>query len=206
LLVDELASRVAAMPRHRRLRVAVDGAPAARPEDLAEALVGPLRALGRDATRVSARDFLRPASLRFEFGRYDADAFYDDTLDAGGLAREVLMPLEPGGTGLILPSLWDPVRDRATRAPYVPVPPGGVILLDGALLLGRGLPFDLIIHLSLSAAALARGTAAEDAWTLPAYARYEDEAQPTRTADIVVKMDDPRHPALVTGLGLRWGV
>jgi hypothetical protein len=200
LLVDELASRVAEMPRDRWLRVAIDGAPPARPGDLGDALVRPLRALGRAATRVSGRDFMRPASVRYEFGRYDPDVFYDDALDAGGLIREVLAPLGPGGTGSVLPSLWDPVRDRATRAGYVAVPAGGVVLLDGALLLGRGLPFDLTIHLSLSAAALARGTAAEDAWTLPAYARYEAEAQPGRTADIVVKMDDPRHPALVVAL------
>src|SRR5487761_741059 len=102
LLVDELASRVAEMPRDRWLRVAIDGAPPARPGDLGDALVGPLRALGRDATRVSARDFLRPASVRYEFGRYDPDVFYDDTLDTGGLIREVLAPLEAGGAGLVL--------------------------------------------------------------------------------------------------------
>jgi hypothetical protein len=197
LLVEELAHRVAAMPRDRWLRVAVDGAPAARPAELADALLVPLRALGRDVVRVSAGDFLRPASLRYEFGRYDPDAFYSDALDVGGLSREVLTPLEPGGTGLVLSSLWDPIRDRATRAPYVPVAPGGVLVLDGALLLGRGLPFELTVHLSLSAAALARRTPAADAWTLPAFARYEDEVKPGGVADVVVKVDDPRHPALV---------
>jgi hypothetical protein len=35
-------------------------------------------------------------------------------------------------------------------------------------------------------------------WTLPAYARYEREADPLRTADVVLKMDDPGHPALIT--------
>jgi len=53
------------------------------------------------------------------------------------------------------------------------------------------------VHLSLSAAALARRTPAADAWTLPAFARYEDEVRPGVVADVVVKVDDPRHPALV---------
>jgi len=71
-----------------------------------------------------------------------------------------------------------------------------VLLVDGCLLLGRGLPFDLTIHLRLSTAALARRTPADEQWTLPAYARYEAEAGPGRAADLVVRLDDPRHPAI----------
>ncbi|MFC7648913.1 uridine kinase [Streptosporangium lutulentum] len=147
---------------------------------------------------MSSTDFLRPASLRFEHGRTDPDAFYTDWLDAGALTREVLGPLEPGRSGKVLPTLWDSVVDRATRAPYVTLPEGGVLLLDGALLLGQGLPFDLAVHLSLSSGALARRTAEEWRWTLPAYTRYEEEAAPASVADVVVRVDDPRHPAVVT--------
>lgn len=197
-LVEELCERIAAAPGGQWLRVAIDGAPAAEPGALADALVGPVRARGREVVRVSAWDFLRPASLRYEFGRYDPDVFYDDWLDTGGLLREALAPLDPGGTGKVLPRLWDRDRDRAARARYVDVPDGGVLLLDGALLLGRRLPFDLTVHLALSPAALARRTGGDEAWTLPAYARYEEEAAPLRTADVVVKVDDPRHPALLT--------
>lgn len=197
VLVAELAGRMLAGPRDRWLRVALDGAPVARPQDLADALAEPLRVGGRSVLRVSARDFLRPASLRYEFGREDPDAYYDDWLDAGGLHREVLAPLGPGGTGKALPSLWDSEHDRATRARYVAVPPGGILLLDGTLLLGRGLPFDLTVHLHLSPAALARRTEDAQAWTLPAYHRYDQDVRPQQAADIAVKVDDPRHPALI---------
>ncbi|MEV4670695.1 uridine kinase [Actinomadura geliboluensis] len=197
-VVTELSERIAAAGRGSRLRVAVDGAPPAAPWDLADALAAPLRALGRDVVRVSARGFLRPASLRYEFGRDDPDAFYDEWLDVNGLVREVLAPLEPGGTGRVLPSLWDAERDRATRARYVDVQPGGVCLLDGSLLLGRGLPLELTVHLTLSAGALARRTPDDRMWTLPAYARYDAEVDPVRTADVVLKVDDPEHPALIT--------
>jgi hypothetical protein len=197
LLVEELADRIAALSGASWLRVAIDGAPPARPGDLADALVDPLRLRGREVLRVSAGDFLRPASLRFEYGRDDPDAFYTDWLDEGGLVREVLAPLEPGGSGRVLPALWDSTADRATRTSYVTLAPGGVLLLDGALLLGRGLPFDHAVHLSMTRGALARRTDPEEEWTLPAYARYEDEAQPAWTADVVVRVDDPKHPALV---------
>ncbi|GAA3008109.1 uridine kinase [Streptosporangium longisporum] len=196
-LVEELADRVAARPRGEWVRVALDGAPAARPGDLADALAGPLRIRGREVFRVSAADFLRPASLRFEFGRTDPDSFYTDWFDHGGLTREVLGPLDAGGSGKVLPTLWNSVTDRATRASYVTVPAGGVLLLDGPLLLGRGLPFELTVHLRLSPGALARRTPDDERWTLPAYARYEEEVGPAEIADVVVRVDDPRHPALV---------
>jgi hypothetical protein len=198
LLVEEVADRIAALEAGPWLRVAVDGAPAARPGAFADALVDPLRVRGRPVVRVSAWDFLRPASVRLEHGHRDVYAYYEGWLDEGGLRREVLDRVDPdGGTGRVLPSLWDAAADRATRAPYVDVPPGGVVLLDGFLLLGRWLPFELTVHLSLSAPALARRTPPEEHWTLPAYARYEAEAAPTETADVVARVDDPRHPALV---------
>ncbi|MBP2477779.1 hypothetical protein JOF53_006651 [Crossiella equi] len=199
VLVTELADRVAALPPDRRLRLAVDGANAARPGELADALVEPLRVRGRQVLRVRAADFLKPASLRLEHGRRDPDSFYLNWLDAGALRREVLDPAAPDGTGEVLPSLWNPVTDRATRAGRVPLPPGGVVLLDGALLMGQGLPLDLTVHLRLSEAALARRTPEEEHWTLPAYRRYAEEVGPDGLADVVVRVDDPRHPALVEG-------
>jgi hypothetical protein len=196
-LVAELADRIAGTPGRRWLRVAVDGAPAAQPDELADALVPALRERGRAALHVAAGYFLRPASLRFERGRTDPDVYYEDWLDVAGLAREVLDPLGAGGTGRVLPTLWDPAADRATRASYVDVPPGGVLLLSGSLLLGIGLPLDLAVHLELSAPALARRTPRAEQWTLPAYARYADEVAPAEFADVVVRADDPRHPAVV---------
>ena len=200
-LADTLAERVHALPLPEggRLRVAVDGAPAAEPGGLAEAVAALLRLLGRPVVRVSAADYLRPASLRLEYGHQDADAYFNGWLDANALFREVFHPLEPGGSGLVLPALWDARADRAVRAQPVPLPPGGVLLLDGPLLLGRWLPLDLTVHLRLSPAALERRTPPDERWTLPAFARYEAETLPTDAADLVVRADDPRRPALVVG-------
>lgn len=211
-LVDELADRIAAAPATPWTRVIIDGGPApwhdtsapqpggepfAGAANLADALVAPLRVRGREVMRVSAGDFLRPASLRLEFGRTNPDVFYDAWLDIGALIREVLGPLAPGGSGRVLPGLWNRAADRAFRRPYVTLPPGGVLLLDGALLLGRGLPYELAVHLWLSRGALARRTPEAERWTLPAYARYEEEVVPARVADIAVRADDPARPALV---------
>lgn len=197
-LAEHLAGRGAdAGAAGGRLRVAIDGAPAADPAGLADALVDPLRVHGRPALHISTDDFLRPASLRLELGRTNPDAFYAGWVDEAGLRREVLDPSAPGGTGRILPSLWNPDTDRASRAPYQLLPAGGVVLVSGALLLGAGLSFDVTVHLELSAAALARRTAPEQQWTLPAFARYDDEVDPGGLADVVVRLDDPRRPAVV---------
>jgi hypothetical protein len=194
-LVEELADRLAGSGGPTR--VAVDGAPAARPEALADALVDPLRLRGRPAVRVRTDDFLRPASLRFELGRTNPDSFYTAWVDEAGLRREVLDPAGPGGTGKIITRLWNAETDRATREPYADLPTGAVVIVSGALLLGAGLPFDLSVHLELSPAALARRTGPAEAWTLPAYARYADEVDPASFADVVVRMDHPARPALV---------
>jgi len=196
-LVSELADRIAAHAPERRLAVAVDGPAAAAPGRLAGALVDPLRVRGRAARHVPAEGFLRPASLRLELGRTNPDSFYERWLDEPALRREVLERL---AGGRVLPSLWDPVTDRATRAEYVDVPPGGVVLVSGALLLGASLVFDLAVHLWLSPAARRRRTPPEQRWTLPAFDRYDREVTPWAVADVVVRADDPARPAVVDHL------
>ena len=197
LLVEQVADAVERLPGDRRVAVALDGAPPTATGELAERLVGELNLRGRAAVHVSALDYLRPASLRLELGREDPDLFYTEWLDLKAIEREVLGPIGPGGNGRVLPRLWDAQADRAYRAQYVQLGPGGVVLLEGSFLIGAGLALDLTVHLSMSAAALARRTAPELGWTLPAYRRYEQEADPLQYADIAVRCDDPRHPALV---------
>ncbi|GIG22947.1 uridine kinase [Cellulomonas chitinilytica] len=193
-LVAHVVERVLAVPG--RCRVVVDGAAVLRPADLADALVGPLRAAGRAVARVHADDFLRPASLRWEHGRRDADAYLEDRLDEAALRREVLDPF--AAEGRYLPSLWDAVADRATRAGYETAPAGSVLVVDGELLLGRGLDVDVAVHLAVRPATLARLLPEEERWLLPAFARYADEVAPEAVADVVVRVDDPRRPALVS--------
>ncbi|WP_046502680.1 nucleoside/nucleotide kinase family protein [Streptomyces odonnellii] len=177
------------------LRVAIDGAPAAGTAGPAEALAGALRLRGRSVLVVGTDGFLRPASLRYEYGREDPEAYYSGWFDTGALWREVFGPLEPGGSGRVLPDLWDPATDRATRSPHRELAPGGVLVLHGPLLLGHWFPFDLAVHLRLSPGALRRRTDGGELWTLPAFERYEAEVDPAAAADVVVRADDPRHPA-----------
>jgi hypothetical protein len=188
-LIERLADWIAALPG--TVRVAVDGAPGAEPHSLAEALVDPLRVRGRAAVPIPAELFWRDASLRLEYGRQDVES-YPDWLDAAALKREVLDPVVADGS--FLPSLRDPATNRSTREPRRPAPAGTVLVVSGAFLLGRGLPFDRTVHLALSAGALARRTPEAEQWALPALERNEEDA--ASQADVLVKLDDPRHPAV----------
>lgn len=190
-----MAARLDREPGIRR--VAIDGCPAADPGGFAEALLEPLRALGRPAAHVRAEHFWRDASLRLEYGREDVES-YLTWLDAAALRREVLEPIVSAGT--YLPSLRDPETNRATRAATVEAEAGTVLLVSGPLLLNlyewQPLPFDVSVHLTLSPAARARRTPEAGQWTLEAFAQYDEQREPIAAADVLIKLDDPRHPAV----------
>jgi hypothetical protein len=175
------------------VRVALDGPSIAEPAALAEGLLEPLRALGRPAIHLRAPSFWRDASVRLEFGRQDAASFAG-WLDADAVRREVLEPIVT--TGSYLPSLRDPVTNRSTREPVRTAAPRTVLIMSGELLLGRELPFDRTIHLAVSPAARKRRWPAAQAWRLPAFDDYDASVRPAATTDVVLRMDDPRHPAL----------
>jgi hypothetical protein len=175
------------------VRVAVDGPACADPDGLTAALLDPLRSRGRPVAQVRASSFWRDASLRFERGREDVDS-YLTWLDADALRREVLDAVVTSGA--YLPSLRDAVTNRSTRDAPLAVAPNLILFVSGSLLLRHGLPFDRTIHLAMSPAARARRTSPEQMWTLPAHEAYDAEVCPSECADVVIKLDDPRHPAI----------
>jgi hypothetical protein len=71
-----------------------------------------------------------------------------------------------------------------------------VLIVTGQFLLGRALPFDRAIHLAMSPAARRRHTAAAQAWTLPAFDRYDGQIAAAEHADVVIRLEDPRRPAV----------
>ncbi len=157
---------------------------------LADGLVDGLRAAGRPPVRVSAGDFLRPAGERLEHGRTDALDFRGRWLDAGALRREVL---DSGQA--YLPALWDATTDRSARAGVRPLPERSVVLVDGLFLLDHGFTADLVVHLALSPAALARR--GRPAWQVEALAAYDRDARPGQACDVLVRAEDPLRPAVL---------
>jgi hypothetical protein len=195
-----LASRLAELclvlhGSHQPLRVALDGPACADLDPPVRLLTAKLEAAGRPVANLDASMFYRDASLRLEYGRTDVESFYTGWLDTAALRREVLDALVTRGQ--YLPSLRDPVTNRSTRAAALPLAPTGVLLVRGELLLGSGLPFDLTVHAAVSRQARRRLTREDRQWTLAAFDRYDAEVDPSGTADVVIRYDDARHPALL---------
>lgn len=176
--------------------VGVDGADAAHPLGFAARAAERVRADGRPAETVSLHHYVRPASLRMEFGR-DETSYRTNWFDYSALRREVIDAVHHTGTWL--PALWDEAADRSARARRRTALPGTALFVAGPMLLGRGLPFDRTIRLDLGAAALTRGTPDEEAWTVPALLAHDGEHG--ATADYFVRWDHPDRPALRTGAG-----
>lgn len=183
-------------PGDHPLRVGFDAPGCCKTDALASAVGSSLTTLGHTTAVVAASSFYRDASLRYEYGKQDVESYYSGWLDVATLQREVLRPLGPDGDRRYLPSLRDPATNRSTREPPRELPPNGVLILHGSLLLGIGLELDVAVHFNVSRQARRRLTAADQAWTLPAYDRYDIDVDPSGVADLVVRYDDPRHPAV----------
>lgn len=160
---------------------------------LADDVARLLRAAGLAVVRASHSGFMRPRSVRFELGD-NPDAPFERWYDEAGLRRELLDPLRPGGSQRVLDALYDASTDRATRQPRRLAPPGAVAVVDGPFLLRGELAdaFDLVAHLQTSAAAIQRRGGPATSW-----GRYLDDADPATSAALVIRHDDPRHPAIV---------
>jgi hypothetical protein len=194
------------------VRVGVDGAVDSDAGQLADEVAQAVAGAGRPVARVRRADFLRPRSVRLELGADDPDAGWERWYDDSTLRREVLDSVGPGsvGPGSVgpgaaaargwLPALWDVERDRSVRAGRQAAAPGQVVVVDGPYLLRWELAdaFDLVAHLETSEAAMARRVPAEElARVSGSWRRYAEETAPAERATYLVRLEDPRHPALV---------
>lgn len=171
--------------------VGVDGAPAAGPDVLASEIVDGLRARGRAAAVVRTSDYLRPASLRLEYGRSDPESYRESWFDFAAIGREVVDAVRTHRRWL--PRLWDPVRDRSFRDEHEHATDSQIIVLAGPMLRTQALDLDLVIHLAMSEGALRRRTPDAEQWTIEPL--LDDDAY-APTADLEVRYDHPDRPAL----------
>ncbi len=184
-----IADRVGALPG--RLAVAVAGADAAEPVRFAEPVAQSLRVGGRPAAVVSLHDYIRPASLRLEYGR-DEYSYRTAWFDYAAVEREVLQSLRSRGRWL--PALWDERSDRSARAVPQAAAPDTVVFVAGPMLLGRGLSFDLTVELRLSDAALRRRIPPHDQFTVDGIARHSRDHP--EEPDLLVAWDHCDRPAI----------
>ncbi|MFE3104164.1 nucleoside/nucleotide kinase family protein [Nocardia tengchongensis] len=189
-LLELIAERAAALPGYAV--VGLDGADAAEPLTVARGAAELLRAGGRPAEVVSLHDFVRPASVRLEYDRDSEFTYRTAWFDFEAVNREVVEPLRDSGR--FLPALWNEQTDRSARARIRTAAPGTVLFLEGPMLLGRGLDFDLTVALRMSEGALRRRTDPAQGFTVDGLLEFERDR--TESADILVAWDHPDRPAV----------
>ena len=195
LLVETIIARI---PLGERALVVIDGADAAAPVEFAGRVRDRIRSGARACEVIDLHDFVRPASLRFEYSRTDELSYRTSWFDFDALGREVLAPMLPGGRDSFLPRLWDESSDRSARARLEVAAPDQVLIVAGPTLLGRIGNAAVTVHLSLSAGALRRRTPTDQQWTIDPLVEYYSNAD-TRP-DLLVRWDHPDRPALMGSL------
>ena len=154
-------------------------------------------AAGRCCT-CAPTDFLRPASVRLELGRTNPDAYYEGWVDEAGAAPGGARPGRPGRhrAGAARRSGTPPPTGPAAAATST-CRPAGSSWSAGRCCSAAGCPSTSPSTSSCRRRRWRRRTDPALRWTLPAFARYAEEVAPAGFADVVVRADDPRHPALV---------
>jgi uridine kinase len=213
-LLARLAARIAAVRRDHPVRVAVDGVDASGKTTLANALTGPLEALGRTVIRASIDGFHNPASVRRARGPDSPEGYYRDSFDHAALVRILLEPFGPGGSLRYRRAVFDFRSDSPVNARLETAAPDSILLFDGVFLLRPELrpywdfsifvraDFKTTLKRALDRDAGLFGTAHEtkaryERRYIPGQMIYLEEAHPERNASVVVDNNDPANPRIV---------
>jgi uridine kinase len=217
-LVEVVAGRVAALGPGR-LRVAVDGFTAAGKTSFAHELAAAVRRLGRPTLRAGLDDFKHPWRHAVEHGydRTSGEGYYRNAQDQAAVREQLLVPMAPGGSGLVVLCAHDPLTGVDHSATVVRAPADAVLVVDGVFAFRPGYDacWDLRVWLEVSPElSLRRGIdrdaeregAAEaervhrDRYQV-AEQVYLAEVDPRGRADLVVDNTDLARPRLVVDRG-----
>ena len=127
---DALAQAVALVPAGGRTVVAIDGVDGAGKTTFADALAERLGAAGRPVVRASIDGFHHPLAHRRAEGR-TPEAVWSRHFDYAALRHELLDPWRAGPPASFRTAVHDVVTDAVLQQEARPVPPSGVLVVDG---------------------------------------------------------------------------
>jgi uridine kinase len=213
-VVERLANLIDGATLDHPVRVAIDGLDAAGKTVLADELAASFTARGRPVIRASVDAFHRPRAERH--AREDpAEAYYRDSFDYARLRTQLLEPLGPGGNREYRRVAFDYRTDADVVSDVEVASCDAVLLFDGVFLLRRELLdcWDAKVFVSVSFDEALRRACIRDRELfgsqaevesryrrryIPGQKLYLAEADPLRTADVVVENDDPARPTLAS--------
>jgi uridine kinase len=213
-LIDNLARRISRIRRSHPVRVAIDGPDAAGKTTLAEELVAPLQARGRQVIRASVDGFHNRVGIRHKQGSTSAAGYYHDSFNYSALTNYLLAPLGPSGSRQYFSAIFDHRTDSAVQTPMRVAEVNAILLFDGVFLLRPALieqwDFTIFVETDFEttlARALQRdadlfGSVEEvrkryEQRYIPGQRLYYDECRPKEHADIIVDNNDPKNPVVI---------
>lgn len=217
-LLEYLAGRIAEIKRPHPIRIALDGPDAAGKTTLAEELVAPLQRCGRPVIRASIDGFHNSASIRYSRGPISPEGYYYDSFNYAALAKFLLTPLGPGGSGRYCAAVFDYRTDSAVPMETQLAEENAILLFDGVFLLRPEVAaaWDFTVFLDASfEITLARaeerdavylGSRAEvrrryEQRYIPGQKLYFAECRPRERAQVVIDNGDPSNPVIISDSG-----
>jgi uridine kinase len=220
-ILAELARQALANPA-RPLRLGITGPSAAGKTTLADALSEVIPRMGVPVYRCEMDDFHR-AGHRYRSSRQEwtGELYYREGYDYEALRDLVLVPCGPGGNRRCRLRLFSSYDDRTFAEEWTAVDPGGVLIVDGGLLLNPVLAphLDFVVWLDVDEETVLRRAMTRDrAWAmddagnplsaetirnryeayhLPCHRLYVRETGGARRADVVVDNRDPSAPRIM---------
>jgi uridine kinase len=212
-VIASLASAVCRDAPGHPTRVAVDGVTASGKTTLAGELAAAVAVAGRPAVHLTMDGFHHPRAHRHRRGRTSARGYYEDAYDVAAFAREVLVPLGPGGSRRYRTAIRDLASDEPIDEAPVEAPEDAVVIVDGSFLRRPELVdlWDHRIYVDTTLEVARRRGTQRDASLFGGVARAEElydaryhaacrlylaAVDPARRATVVVENDDPAHPSL----------
>lgn len=132
--IAQLASMIAAVRRPHPVRVAIDGVDGVGKTWLADELVAPLSATGRQVIRASIDGFHHPRAHRYARGRDSGEGYFRDSFNYEMLRSRLLDPLGPGGSRQFRPAAFDYRIDAPVDPPVEDAVADAILILDGVFL------------------------------------------------------------------------
>jgi uridine kinase len=213
-LLSQLADLIVALKMLHPLRVAIDGVDAAGKTTLANELVAPVKAHGRQVIRASIDGFHRPRAERYQRGTDSPEGYYYDSFDYAALRAALLDPLGPNGNRAYRRAAFDFRTDTPVLEPTLHAPTDAVLLFEGVFLFRPELndcwDYRIFVHVDFEVA-VNRAARRDQAlfgtddevrsryWKryVPGQHIYLQAVRPQTLADVVVENNDPAKPRLV---------
>ncbi len=208
-LLTDVAERVLAAGG-QRLRVGIDGLTAAGKTSFGHELAQQIVARGRPVLRASLDDFKKPWRDRHLYDRESGPGYYRNAFDYEAVARLLLQPAAPDGTGDCVLCSIDPLTQIGHRDVVTVAAADAVLIVDGVFAFRPEINhfWDFRIWVDVDEdTSVRRGTHRDQDWAgaqaeavhrdryLVAERLYLAEVDPLRLVDVIVDntmFDQPR--------------